>query len=223
MEDRGHILIVDKDDMYLSTTAEMLHAEGYTCDIAADTETAEARMMGNTYDLLIADITMPGNTELEFVFETRKQHPHIPVLLVTDRPTVQTTMMAMRLTAVGYITKPVERQTFCDQVQNWVEHNRIAGSVRETQTRLEEWSRDLHLVEQVLDHSAGAAKMDTAKSVILLTMRNIVSNLIDIERLVDLCSAHANEKLDMEQLFVASKLDAFRAGLTFKSGSVGEG
>ena len=67
MSDQGHILIADDEETFLHATAELLRQEGYTCDCVPDGASAAVWLRDGTYDVLIADIEMPGNQHLELI------------------------------------------------------------------------------------------------------------------------------------------------------------
>ncbi|MCI0692942.1 response regulator [candidate division KSB1 bacterium] len=65
-------------------------------------------MLGkNRYDLLIADIKMPGNDELEFIEEPPAIAEGLPVILVTGYPSLNTAIKSTRLHVAGYMMKPL--------------------------------------------------------------------------------------------------------------------
>lgn len=67
MRELGRILIADDEVGFAEVTADLLREEGYVCDCAADAFAARRLLTGHCYDLLVADIKMPGNEELEFI------------------------------------------------------------------------------------------------------------------------------------------------------------
>ena len=61
-----HLLVVDDDRRIRDLLSRFLRTEGYrvtTADTAAD---ARAKLDGLSFDLLILDVTMPGETGFEF-------------------------------------------------------------------------------------------------------------------------------------------------------------
>ena len=68
---RPHLLVVDDDRRIRDLLSRFLRAEGYrvtTADTAAD---ARAKLDGLSFDLLILDVTMPGETGFEFAKSLR--------------------------------------------------------------------------------------------------------------------------------------------------------
>ena len=108
MAERGHFLLVDDEETFLYSTAELLRREGYGCDCAPDSATATTMLGNNSYDLLIADIKMPGNAELEFIKALPRIADGIPVILVTAYPTLMTAIQSIQLRVAAYLVKPID-------------------------------------------------------------------------------------------------------------------
>ena len=79
----GHILLADDEPTFLNSTADLLRAEGYTCETVPDGETALARVNSQQFDLLITDLEMPGNSALELVKQVAVQNRGLPALILT--------------------------------------------------------------------------------------------------------------------------------------------
>jgi len=57
------------------------------------------------WDILIIDITMPGRSGLEVLWELQRTCPKLPVLVLSMHPEEQVAIRALRLGAYGYVTK----------------------------------------------------------------------------------------------------------------------
>jgi two-component system NtrC family response regulator len=57
-------------------------------------------------DVVITDMKMPGMTGQEVLASVRKNHPHIPVMIMTAFGTIDKAVEAMKSGAFDYITKP---------------------------------------------------------------------------------------------------------------------
>lgn len=109
------ILLADDEEPFRSATAKLLQHEGYECVCVADGFAAAKAMCGSPFDLLIADIRMPGNRDLELVRQVARHH--IPTILITGYPSVETAVNAVELAVVSYLGKPVNFAALLEAVR----------------------------------------------------------------------------------------------------------
>jgi DNA-binding response OmpR family regulator len=88
---------------------ELLRRHGYVCDRAHDVQAAAAALEAWPYDLLIADLDLPGNRELELVPASQGDGYSTPVIVLTGSPSVSTAVRSLYLAVVvEYLIKPVD-------------------------------------------------------------------------------------------------------------------
>jgi PAS domain S-box-containing protein len=81
-----HVLLVDDDDLVLSSTEALLHILGHGVTTASSGEQALADLEGGLRpDLVILDLNMPGLGGAGTLPRLRAALPHTPVLLATGR------------------------------------------------------------------------------------------------------------------------------------------
>jgi len=59
----------------------------------------------HTYDLVLLDVSLEGRSGLDILAWIKKEHPSVPVLIVSMHPEDQYALRAIRLGAAGYLTK----------------------------------------------------------------------------------------------------------------------
>ena len=79
----ARILVVDDDAEVRHVTASFLNDFGYTESEAPDGVSALAMMERTDFDLVVADLAMPGMTGLELAAEVRQRFSEVPVLILT--------------------------------------------------------------------------------------------------------------------------------------------
>ncbi len=62
------------------------------------------------FDLLIADLKMPGMDGIELIDEIRKIDKHIPILIITAYGSLESAEEAIHKGAYDYITKPFRKE-----------------------------------------------------------------------------------------------------------------
>lgn len=97
MADKGKVLLADDEENFQRAIAVLLREQGYLCDVVSDASAATERLRHNQYDVLIADIKMPGNTELEFIRELSADAQGISMILVTGYPSTETAIASVEL------------------------------------------------------------------------------------------------------------------------------
>jgi DNA-binding response OmpR family regulator len=102
------ILVVEDDERIASFLAKGLAADGYAVTVAADGEDAMRSFTAIGEDLaaVLLDLTLPGVDGLEILADIRKQHPQLPVLIVTARGEVNHRIAGLDAGANDYIVKP---------------------------------------------------------------------------------------------------------------------
>jgi excisionase family DNA binding protein len=106
--DRPSLLIVDDERSVRELIAATLSAAepGYDITVAADGPSALAMLGTKAFDVLIADLKMPGMDGLTLIREARAQSPDLPVVIITAVPSQTSAIDAVNLGVSGYLTKP---------------------------------------------------------------------------------------------------------------------
>ena len=64
------------------------------------------RLLGSTAaDVVLLDVSMPGNTFIDTLKDLRKVHPSVKVLVISAHPEDQWAMRSLQAGAAGYLTK----------------------------------------------------------------------------------------------------------------------
>ncbi len=149
MATEGRILIADDEQTFLDSTADLLRRDGLHVDCAADAHAAAKMLRAVEYDLLIADINMPGNPELELIGEVRRLAVGLPVIIVTGYPSTKTAIQAVQLAVVSYLVKPFEFSTLRELVRTSRQRFAIYKSIGAAQLRLQAWLEELQATRQI--------------------------------------------------------------------------
>jgi CheY-like chemotaxis protein len=179
MADMGRILIADDEETFLFSTADLLRREGYECDCAPDAETSVEMLRNVRYDLLIADIKMPGNSQLEFISELPSIVEGLPVILVTGYPSINSAIQSLQLPVVAYMPKPVDFDQLLSHVQNAITQSRISHAVYYLQQRLQESHEGLTDIRNISVSAPGHASLPV-DAFLELTFHNIIGALADL-------------------------------------------
>ncbi len=124
------ILIADDEETFRESTVAILADAGYACNAARDATEAE-RLLETGYDLLLADVRMPGNSQLEFLETVSRRHPDLPVVVITGYPSVGTVIESFRLSIVDYLIKPVDLDELKKVVDRGLRRRSIGRAVQD--------------------------------------------------------------------------------------------
>ncbi len=102
------ILVAEDDVVALDGLRALLGAWGYEVETAADGRAALERVSTTPPALVITDVFMPNMDGLELLTALRKDHPRLPVIVLTGRGNIDTLLSASRKGAFGHLSKPVD-------------------------------------------------------------------------------------------------------------------
>ena len=103
---RPRVLVVDDEASIRDLLSKTLALAEYDVDVAPDGRSALERMRLYPYDLLIADLKMPGMDGLTVIREAKRYKGDLPVIIITGFSTESSAIEAVNLGVAGYLTKP---------------------------------------------------------------------------------------------------------------------
>jgi two-component system cell cycle sensor histidine kinase/response regulator CckA len=103
---RPRVLVVDDEASIRDLLAKTLALAEYDVDVSPDGRSALERMRMYPYDLLIADLKMPGMDGLTVIREAKRYKADLPVIIITGFSTESSAIEAVNLGVAGYLTKP---------------------------------------------------------------------------------------------------------------------
>jgi putative two-component system response regulator len=154
----AELLIVDDEEALRRWAEGILGDRGYTCDSAGDASTARERLQIADYQLVLLNVSMPGESGIQLLSDVRSTHPACAVVMVTAEDSTSLAMTAIEHGAYGYIIKPVAAGELLINVANALHRRRrdlessrmlqgLQTTVAESGVQLEEALQDLRLSE----------------------------------------------------------------------------
>jgi DNA-binding response OmpR family regulator len=104
--ERPRILVVDDESSIRDLLSKTLALAEYDVDTASDGRSALEQLRLYAYDLLIADLKMPGIDGLSVIREAKRLKSDLPVIIITGYSTETAAIEAVNLGVSGYLTKP---------------------------------------------------------------------------------------------------------------------
>jgi putative two-component system response regulator len=136
-EKKSNVLVVDDERSVRRFIGEILEMSGFTCLVAGDGKKARRYLKEHTFDLVLCDQNMPGESGIDLVRYVREAYPHTAVMMVTavDDPAIAKT--AMEIGSYGYIIKPFKHNEIIINVQNALRRRELEIESREHRDNLE--------------------------------------------------------------------------------------
>ena len=104
----GHVLVVDDDQGVRQVLADFLEALGHQVTEADNGAGALALVADSRPDAVCLDLWMDGMSGLEVLDHLTRDHPGLPVVIVTADPLTDTIAEARARGAFDYVRKPFE-------------------------------------------------------------------------------------------------------------------
>ncbi len=122
---------MDDDPAVLRAYRKALSARGWAVETASDGAQAIDRLRGETFDVIVSDVSMPEVGGLEFLRSVREQDLDVPVVLMTGAPKLESAMRAVESGAFSYLIKPVEVGVLDDTLRRASRLHRLAQLKRQ--------------------------------------------------------------------------------------------
>jgi two-component system phosphate regulon response regulator OmpR len=103
-EEQPHILVIDDDKRLRDLIARFLTEQGHRVTTAGDAADARAKMAGITFDLLVLDVMMPGESGLDLARSLR-EISLVPILLLTAMGEATDRITGLETGADDYLVK----------------------------------------------------------------------------------------------------------------------
>ncbi|HEY0469913.1 MAG TPA: response regulator transcription factor [Polyangiaceae bacterium] len=106
--DRGRVLLADDEHAMRDYLGRALRKAGFFVETASSGAEVAELFRNASFDVLLSDINMPGNTHLELLSLIRDEQVILPVVVMTGHPNLESAVGVLRLGGVDYITKPLD-------------------------------------------------------------------------------------------------------------------
>lgn len=190
----GTIVLADDEEQFRDSTARLLRQAGYDCRAVRDALELRELLRARTFDLIIADIDMPGNANLELVDELAADGDMPPILLVTGHPSLETATKAVQSRVVGYLTKPFDYGDLLKTVRREVDAQQARQLIRQRRSRVENVLADLRDLERSVTACRRSPTQETLNIYLTMLTEHVLSALQDLRLLVEAIVAREGDE-----------------------------
>ncbi len=164
------ILVVDDERDIRELICGILEDEGYAPRMAANSDAVFDALRARVPALVILDIWLQGSKldGLEILDELRRDHPDLPVLIISGHGNVETAVAAIRKGAYDFLEKPFNADKLILTAQRALE----AASLRRENTDLRSRAHSVDLIghsSSILHLRSLIAKIADSKSRVLIS------------------------------------------------------
>jgi two-component system response regulator HydG len=104
-------MVVDDEELICEALMAWFVKDGYQVQTALSGEEALECLQGNTIDIFLVDVKMPGMDGIELLSRIKKKQPEAIVIMMTAHGSIQTAVEAMKRGASDYLCKPFDPDT----------------------------------------------------------------------------------------------------------------
>ncbi len=145
------ILVVDDEADTRALLEDILLDEGYEVHLRANGNQALQAVKERHYDLVLADLKMPGLSGLELLRRVRQISPSTQVIIMTAFASVETVRQAWKDEAFYYLVKPFALDEVRDQVAEALRDRQLPPVVHYRGLRLDRETRRVWIEGREVD------------------------------------------------------------------------
>jgi two-component system phosphate regulon response regulator OmpR len=106
--DAPHLLVVDDDARLRALLQRFLSEQGFRITAAADAAAARHALASVSFDLMVLDVMMPGESGLELTESLRRDGLDVPILMLTARGAPDDRVSGFESGVDDYLAKPFD-------------------------------------------------------------------------------------------------------------------
>ena len=200
-ESGGTVVIVDDDASARKSLARLLRLHGYETETYASADEYLAQAQDIHPACLILDIQMPGPDGMELQRRLIASGADTPIIFLTGHGDIPTSVQAMKLGAVDFLSKPVDEATLTEAIDNAIAKfgeiesmRTLTGAVQERIATLT--PREREVMQEVMTGAMNkqiAAQLGISEKTVKVHRASVMQKMQtrSAAELVQLC-AHAN-------------------------------
>ncbi len=121
----ARILAVDDERNVVESIKKALERVGYSVEVAASAEAAQARLERGPVDLVVCDIKLPGMDGMALLEHIKQSCPGTIVVMITGYATIESAVAAIKLGATDYLPKPFSPDQLRHVIARAMEQKRL--------------------------------------------------------------------------------------------------
>jgi DNA-binding NtrC family response regulator len=116
----GSILVIDDEGGIRESLVVFLSLEGYSVKTAPDGEQGLRMLEMESFDLVLLDLALPGQSGIDLLPQIKERQPETPVIMITAYGTVENVVEAIRAGAENFVQKPWDNEKLLADIRSAV-------------------------------------------------------------------------------------------------------
>lgn len=112
-----HILVVDDDERLRDLLSKYLQEQGFILSVACDVQEALNLLEDITFDLIVLDVMMPGQSGFDLCEKLRHKNTFLPILFLSAKAEVEDRLLGFEKGGDDYLPKPFEPKELLFRIQ----------------------------------------------------------------------------------------------------------
>ncbi|HWT07742.1 MAG TPA: response regulator, partial [Roseomonas sp.] len=104
----AHLLVIDDDARLRDLLQRFLTEQGFRVTAVADAAAARRAIAAMTFDLMVLDVMMPGESGLSLAESLRRDGNDVPILMLTARGAPEDRIAGLEHGVDDYLAKPFD-------------------------------------------------------------------------------------------------------------------
>ncbi|MFZ9886042.1 MAG: response regulator [Myxococcota bacterium] len=150
------VLLIEDDDSVRTALATGLESRGMYVLQAASGAEGEELHQSTEVDVAVIDVGLPDKDGIDMIAMLRARDPLLPTIIVTGDPTFHTAQRALQGRATGFLTKPIEIESFAQEIERCSKEGQVLRLQRKlllSKTGVDASTVDLHRLETEFEAS----------------------------------------------------------------------
>ncbi len=157
---KARLLVVDDEPVQMRALCNTLEDHGYAVFGCTSADSALAALRQASFDLLLADLMMPGMNGIGLLREALAIDPALAGVIMTGEGTISTAVEAMQSGALDYVLKPFKLSAILPVLERSLEMRRLRLQNAALERQVREHAAELEAVNEELDAFTRSASHD---------------------------------------------------------------
>lgn len=206
-----HILVVDDDDRIRDLVARYLEEHGFFVSTAENADEAKQILSFASYDALVIDVMMPGQSGMELTEELRASFHldyDVPILLLTAMGETEDKIEGLTKGADDYLTKPFDPRELVLRLQAILKRRPMKHEEVDKKLHIGNWIFDEDHNELLDDDSDRSVKLTDGEANLLKALAKKTGVVMSRDVLSEACGLDADKRtVDVQVTRLRRKLE----------------